>query len=85
MTAPVFGFSVGDFIAGGQILVQVIGAFKDAGGASSKYAAEMSFLNSLKSTLDHLERFASSTNANSAETDGLPQDISKLLQEIHEP
>jgi hypothetical protein len=56
MVAPTFGFSVGDFIAGGQLLVKVISAFKEAGGASSKYASEVPFLNRLKSTLDHLEQ-----------------------------
>jgi uncharacterized protein YoxC len=83
MVAPVFGFSVGDFIAGGQILIEAVKAFKEAGGASSKYASELSFLNSLKSTLGHLERFASSTN--SPQSNDLLQDISKLLQDIREP
>jgi hypothetical protein len=83
MAAPGFGFSIGDFIAGGQILIQVIKAFKEAGGASSKYAAEVSFLNSLKATLDHLERFVS--RADSSQSNDLPQDISKLLQDIRDP
>ncbi|PMD66546.1 uncharacterized protein K444DRAFT_120472 [Hyaloscypha bicolor E] len=83
MVAPVFGFSVGDFIAGGQILIETVKAFKEAGGASSKYASELSFLNSLKSTFDHLERFASSTS--SPQSNDLLQDISKLLQDIREP
>jgi hypothetical protein len=44
MVAPGFGFSLGDFITGGQALIQVINAFKEVGGASSKYTAEVSFL-----------------------------------------
>jgi hypothetical protein len=83
MVAPGFGFSVGDFIAGGKVLIEVITAFKEAGGASSKYASELAFLNSLKSTLDHLERFVSSTS--SSQSSDLSQDISKLLQGIREP
>jgi uncharacterized protein YoxC len=83
MVAPGFGFSVGDFIAGGQILIQVINAFKEAGGASSKYASEVSFLTSLKLTIDHLERFVSKTS--SSQSNDLPQDVSKLLQDIREP
>jgi hypothetical protein len=85
MVVPAFGFSVGDFIAGGQILVQVIGAFKEAGGASSKYATEVSFLNSLKSTLEHLERFVDGTRGSSSQASEMPRDISKLLQGIREP
>jgi hypothetical protein len=81
MVAPPFGFSVGDFIAGGQLLVKVISAFKEAGGASSKYASEVSFLNSLKSTLDHLEQYL----GNTSHSNHLFPDISKLLQEIREP
>ena len=37
MAAPVFGFSVGDFIAGINIAIDVIEACKDTGGASSQY------------------------------------------------
>lgn len=37
MAAPIFGFSVGDFIAGIKIAIDVIKACKDTGGASSQY------------------------------------------------
>ena len=37
MVVPTFGFSVGDFIAGINIAVDVIKACKDTGGASSQY------------------------------------------------
>lgn len=83
MVVPGFGFSVGDFIAGGQVLIEVISAFKEAGGASSKYASEVSFLNILKTTLDHLETFV--TSSGSGSNDNLPQDIAKLLQEVRGP
>ncbi|KUJ08713.1 uncharacterized protein LY89DRAFT_741560 [Mollisia scopiformis] len=98
MGGPAFGFSVGDFIAGAQILTQVIKAFKEAGGASSKYLREVSFLNSFKATLEHLERFVSSTTSqpipssttattlpSQTQASNLPQDISKLLQDIKAP
>ncbi|KAH9213226.1 hypothetical protein DL95DRAFT_447242 [Leptodontidium sp. 2 PMI_412] len=81
MVTPAFGFSVGDFIAGGQLLIEVINAFKEAGGASSKYASEVSFLNGLKSTLDHLEQFVSSTS----QSNQLSPVISKLLNDIRGP
>ena len=37
MVVPLFGFSVGDFIAGVNIAIDVIKACKDTGGASSQY------------------------------------------------
>lgn len=80
MVIPAFGFSVGDFIAGTQILVKVISAFKEAGGASSKYAAEVSFLYRFKLALEHLEK-----HVNAAPQSELSQDISKLLEEIQGP
>lgn len=80
MAAPAFGFSVGDFIAGARILVQVIDAFREVGGASSKYATQVSFLQSLKATLEHLERHV----RNTAQSD-LSEDISKLLNDIWGP
>jgi hypothetical protein len=86
MVAPGFGFSVGDFITGGQVLIQVIKAFKETGGASAKYAVEVSFLMRFKATLDHLERFVSSASSSrDSQGNELPQDILKLLQDIREP
>jgi hypothetical protein len=80
MAAPGFGFSVGDFIAGAQILVRVIDAFKEAGGASSKYAKQVSFLQGFKATLEHLERHIRSSSPSD-----LSDDISKLLDNIQTP
>jgi hypothetical protein len=45
-----------------KLLVHVTDAFKDVGGASSKYATELSLFNSLKSTLEHLEGYVSNTS-----------------------
>ncbi|KAH8595421.1 hypothetical protein B0O99DRAFT_686840 [Bisporella sp. PMI_857] len=80
MVAPVFGFSVGDFIAGTQLLVEVFSAFKEAGGASSKYISEVSFLNGLNSTLQHLEKYVSNTAQND-----ISKDVEKLVLVIREP
>jgi conjugal transfer/entry exclusion protein len=80
MVAPAFGFSVGDFIAGTKILISVISAFKDTGGASGKYASEVSFLNSLTATLQHVEKQADGTSQ-----DAISRDISRLLQMTQGP
>jgi hypothetical protein len=80
MVAPTFGFSVGDFIAGTKLLASILGAFKSAGGASSKYSSEVAFLLSLASTVqqleDHLERH---------QNDDTSKGIVKLLQLIEKP
>lgn len=80
MAAPGFGFSVGDFIAGAQILVRVIDAFKGAGGASSKYAKQVSFLQGFKATLEHLERHVKGSSPSD-----LSDDILKLLDDMRRP
>ncbi|KAF2273062.1 uncharacterized protein EI97DRAFT_482656 [Westerdykella ornata] len=81
MVAPAFGFSVGDFIAGTKLLVNVFSAFKETGGASAKYASEVAFLNSLTSTLQHLEKQIGASSAQ----DDISRDLSKLAQLIREP
>lgn len=67
------------------MLIKVIKAFKDAGGTSSKYESEVSFLNSLKLTLDHLGKLVEGASTSDPQSNHLPQDISKLLQDIQEP
>ena len=61
MAAPAFGFSVGDFIAGTKIAVGILSAFKEAGGASSKYASEVMFLECLSTTIKRIEEHFSTT------------------------
>ncbi|KAF2731935.1 hypothetical protein EJ04DRAFT_358462 [Polyplosphaeria fusca] len=61
MVAPAFGFSVGDFIAGTKIAIDILGAFKEAGGASSKYASEVMFLECLSATMKQIEEYFSKT------------------------
>ncbi|KAL4912119.1 hypothetical protein BDW62DRAFT_206789 [Aspergillus aurantiobrunneus] len=80
MASPAFGFSVGDFIAGTRLLVQIIDAFKNADGASSKYAAQVSFLHSFKATLEHLARHIQKTPQCE-----LSEDIASLLGDISVP
>jgi hypothetical protein len=80
MALPGFGFSVGDFIAGAQVLARVIDAFKEAGGASSKYVSQVSFLQGFKITLEHIEGHVRASSPSD-----LSDDISKLLSDIRGP
>jgi hypothetical protein len=57
MIAPAFGFSVGDCIALGRLVIDIREAFKEAGGASSKYGSEMLFLRGFQTTLKRLEEY----------------------------
>lgn len=54
MSAPAFGFSVGDFIAMINILVQGYKALQATGGAASKYQEHVRFLELLTSTVARL-------------------------------
>jgi hypothetical protein len=80
MVAPAFGFSVGDFVAGIEILIKVGYAFKETGGAASKYVEEVAFLNALTSTILRLEEYAKVSPQNE-----ISKDISKLVEVIREP
>ena len=80
MVAPTFGFSVGDFIAGTKLLANILGAFKSAGGASSKYSSEVAFLVSLASTIQQLEDYLERH-----QSDDTSKGIVKLLQLIDKP
>ncbi|KAL4932169.1 uncharacterized protein BDV17DRAFT_288245 [Aspergillus undulatus] len=80
MVSPAFGFSVGDFITGTKLLIDLFNAFKEAGGASSKYTAEVSFLNSLNATLGHLETYAGNNSQND-----LSQSVNDLIKVMRGP
>lgn len=80
MVAPAFGFSIGDFITGIKLLIDVCSAVKEADGVTCKYATEVAFLNSLTSTLTLLENFAI-TNSTSEEV----LDLTTLLQSVQAP
>ncbi len=80
MVAVPFGFSIGDFIAGTRLLIDVLGAFKETSGASSKYASQTVFLHSLISTLQHLDDYVKPSPQNA-----LSSSISSLLDTIRGP
>ena len=80
MVTSAFGFSVGDFIAGTKLVVDVLGAFKEAGGASSKYAAEALFLENLIATIKNVQDYQNKTP-----DEELPKDILKLTKHVDKP
>lgn len=80
MVTPAFGFSVGDFIAGTKLLVNVYNSFKETGGASSRFASQSAFLMSLTSTVDRLNEYIQNTPQNE-----ISEDISKLVNVIKDP
>ncbi|KAF1831394.1 hypothetical protein BDW02DRAFT_56881 [Decorospora gaudefroyi] len=80
MVAVPFGFSIGDFITGTKILINVLSAFKESSGASSKYASETAFLHSLTSTLQHLNDYVKPNPQ-----DALSSSISSLLDTVRGP
>ncbi|KAL5401999.1 hypothetical protein PMIN03_011046 [Paraphaeosphaeria minitans] len=80
MVAVPFGFSIGDFIAGTKLLIDVFGAFKETSGASSKYASDTTFLHSLTSTLQHLDDYVKPNPQNA-----LSSSISCLLDTVRGP
>ena len=49
-----FGFSVGDFIAGIELVAKISKALKDSGGASAEYQQVVQQLESLRLTLQQL-------------------------------
>jgi hypothetical protein len=80
MVVPAFGFSVGDFTNGIQVLIQVFNGFKEVGGASTKYASETAFLSGLSSTLEQLEKHVATVTQ-----DDISEDILKLVNVIKGP
>jgi uncharacterized protein YeaO (DUF488 family) len=82
MVAPAFGYSIGDCIALGRLVIDIREAFKEAGGASTKYASETLFLRAFQNTLKRLEEYAAP-----ATDDGRLhiQDITELQKLIAEP
>ncbi|RYP06777.1 hypothetical protein DL765_009365 [Monosporascus sp. GIB2] len=61
MSAPAFGFSVGDFISAIELIVKVSKALRDAGGVSEDYRSLVIELNLLQDVLAqlHSQRWAS--------------------------
>jgi len=53
-----FGWSAGDVAIAIRVLVKVGKAFRHAGGAATQYSEAVAYLESLRTTLDHLARYA---------------------------
>ncbi|KAH7411700.1 hypothetical protein DE146DRAFT_732124, partial [Phaeosphaeria sp. MPI-PUGE-AT-0046c] len=52
-----FGWSAGDIVKSIEILSTVVKAFKDAGGAASRFKEEVDFLESILKTLVHIQEY----------------------------
>src|ERR1700710_116722 len=75
-----FGWSVGDIVAGIRITVKVCEAFKESGGAASKYKQTVDFLDNLELTLEYLK-----TYINGNPTDIHASSISDQAEKIKGP
>jgi hypothetical protein len=51
-----FGFSVGDFIAAGKLISDIINSLSDVGGSKSEYQELVRELESLQFALRHLDK-----------------------------
>ena len=75
MAAPIFGFSVGDFIAGINVAIDVIKACKDTGGASSQYDSVLVEFEAYSALLHRLQDLNVSTSI----------DINRLASSCEQP
>lgn len=50
-----FGFSVGDFLAAGALITDIVTCLKDSGGAASQYQELMRELDGLQMALNKIE------------------------------
>ena len=71
MAVP-FGFSIGDFIAGINLVLDVYNALRESGGAASDYQQQIVWLEQLVSVLDALRT-------------STPDDVAQLAGECEEP
>jgi hypothetical protein len=55
MSGPAFGFSVGDFLTAGKLIVNITKALKEAGGASDEYRSLVQELGLLERILKRLQ------------------------------
>jgi hypothetical protein len=58
-----FGFSVGDFLAAGQVIAQITGSLREAAGSKSEYQELLRELESLSRALRHVERLDAHGNS----------------------
>ena len=79
MVVPAFGFSVGDFIAGINIAIDVVKACKDTGGASSQYE---SVLVEFETYLTLLHKLQDSSIPTTAEVNRLASSCKQPVQQF---
>ena len=79
MVVPTFGFSVGDFIAGINIAVDVIKACKETGGASSQYEG---FLVEFEAYLALLRKLQDANVPTTAEINRLASSCERPVQQF---
>ncbi|OCL06463.1 hypothetical protein AOQ84DRAFT_410939 [Glonium stellatum] len=58
-----FGFSVGDFIAVGKLITDIVSCFQSAGGSASGYQELLRELDLLQHALRHLEKLSSKSSS----------------------
>ncbi|TEY81030.1 hypothetical protein BOTCAL_0035g00230 [Botryotinia calthae] len=59
-----FGFSIGDFIAVGEVIVTLIEGLRETGGSKSDYQELVRELQSLEKALKHVEKVSTSKGSN---------------------
>jgi hypothetical protein len=57
-----FGFSVGDFVAAGMLIRDIVNSLQDVGGAKSEYQELIRELCSLEKALQHLDKLQSDSS-----------------------
>jgi hypothetical protein len=63
-----FGFSVGDFLAVGKLILDITNTLDDAGGSKSEYQELLRELESLNHALKHLDKLSANTRSASLES-----------------
>jgi hypothetical protein len=66
-----FGFSVGDFIAVGNLIKNISSCLQDAGGAKAEYQGLLRELECLQQALQHLDKLQNGGSSSSANLDSI--------------
>ena len=66
-----FGFSVGDFIAVGNVIKDICSCLQDAGGAKAEYQGLLRELECLQQALQHLDKLQNGGTSSSANLDSI--------------
>ncbi|MCJ1455980.1 hypothetical protein MMC28_006337 [Mycoblastus sanguinarius] len=59
MFTPLFGWSAGDVVQSIKIIIKIVEAFKETGGAATKFAETTAFLDHFNTTLNRIKEYAS--------------------------